>query len=65
MEVAMGIKDQIFEEFFAKLAVEDEVPTTVVTELMSLATGGQSISEKELLGIIERGFEDGNENKEV
>lgn len=65
MGVAMGIKDQIFEEFFTKLAVEDEVPATVVTELKSLAAGGESVSEEELLRIIERGFEDGNENKEV
>lgn len=65
MGVAMGIKDQIFEEFFAKLAVEDEVPTTVVTELKGLAAGGESVTEEELLRIIERGFEDGNQNKKV
>lgn len=61
----MGIKDQIFEDFFAKLAVEDEVPITVVTELKNLVAGGESVSEEELLIIIERGFEDDNENKEV
>ena len=61
----MGIKDQIFEDFFAKLAVEDEVPITVVTELKNLVAGGESVSEEELLRIIERGFEDVNENKEV
>ncbi len=46
MGVAMGIKDQIFEEFFTKLAVEDEVPITVITELKSLAAGGESVSEE-------------------
>ena len=61
----MGIKDHIFEDFFAKLAVEDEVPITVVTELKNLVAGGESVSEEELLRIIERGFEDVNENKEV
>ena len=61
----MGIKDQIFEEFFAKLAVGDEVPGTVVTELKSIVVRGESVSEEELLRIIERGFEDDNENKEV
>lgn len=41
----MGIKEEIFEEFFRELQKEKEVPESVLTELKKLKESGGTISE--------------------
>ena len=60
----MGIKEEIFEVFFSALEGEKEVPELTVRELKQLKECGEVISEAKLLGLIERGCQDANENKE-
>lgn len=58
----MGIKEDIFEEFFKTLE-EEEIPESTINELKILKEHGELISETKLLNMIERGCKDGNENK--
>ena len=60
----MGIKDDVYEEFFDKLAEAAEVPASVVVALKAVVERGESISEEKLLGIIERGFNDDDKSKD-
>lgn len=60
----MGIKEEIFEEFFSALQQEKEVPASVLEELRKAQEGGGTISEGNVLEIVKRGCEDVGENKE-
>lgn len=59
----MGIKEEIFSEFFSVLQEEKEVPKTVVLELKQLIENRGKISEEKILGLVARGCEGGHEDK--
>lgn len=59
----MGIKEEIFEEFFSALQGEKDIPESVVEELKQLVERGERISEEKVLDLIGRGCQNGGEDK--
>ena len=53
----MGIKDEIFDEFFKKLENDEKISVDTVQELKKLIEMGNINSQKEILEIIQRGRE--------
>ena len=60
----MGIKEEIFQEYFRKLEEEKEIPEIVLTGLKQFETSKKGISEEELLDLIKRGCKDVHDDKE-
>jgi len=60
----MGIKEDIFGEFFTALKAEKEIPELTVGELEQLIKSKEGISEEKILDSILRGCENGGEVKE-
>jgi len=61
----MGIVEEIFQDFFAKLREDKEVPEPIVTELMRLREKGEAISEEKALKIVQKGCENVDADKET
>lgn len=59
----MGIKEEIYDEFFEKLQGEKEISESLILELKKLKDNGK-ITEGNLTEIIERGCGDGSESEE-
>lgn len=59
----MGIKEEIFDEFFSALQGEKDIPGSVVEELKQLVERGERISEEKVLYLIGRGCQNGGEDK--
>lgn len=53
----MGIKEDIFEDFFRKLAEDEEIPDSIVNELKELWKNGEIVSQEKILEVIEKGYE--------
>lgn len=61
----MGIVDEIFQDFFGRLREDEEVPESIVTELMRLRENGETISEEKVLNIVRKGCENVGADKET
>ena len=59
----MGIKEEIFEEFFTTLEAEKEIPELTIEELKQLFERKEGISEEKILNSIGQGCENGGEVK--
>ena len=59
----MGIKEEIFKEFFTALEAEKEIPELTIEELKQLFEREEGISEEKILNSIGRGCENGGEVK--
>jgi len=59
----MGIKEEIFDEFFHVLEGERKTPETVTAELRQLIESGGGLSEEKILGLVARGCEDVHKDK--
>jgi hypothetical protein len=53
--MSMGIKEDIFEEFFKKLAEDKEIADAVLGELKELWKKGEVAPKEKILEVIERG----------
>ena len=53
----MGIKEEIFEEFFKKLEDDDKMSLDTIQELRELIEKGEINLQEEILKIIQRGRE--------
>lgn len=53
----MGIKEEIFEEFFKKLEEDDKLSLDTIQELRELIEKGEINLQEEILKIIQRGRE--------
>ncbi len=51
----MGIKEDIFEDFFRKLAEDEEIPDSIVNELKELWKNEGIASQEKILEVIEKG----------
>jgi len=51
----MGIKDEIFEEFFKKLEEDDDFPNVIIQELKNLLESGENISQEKIFDAIKEG----------
>jgi len=56
----MGIKEEIFDEFFKKLENDEMISVDIIQELRKLIEKGNINSQKEVLEIIQRGRENVN-----
>jgi len=61
----MGIVEEIFRDFFVKLREDEEVPESIVTELMRLREKGETISEAKAFEIVEKGCENVHADEET
>lgn len=52
----MGIKEEIFDEFFKKLNEDKGIPDFIVEELKGLLENDSLLSEEIILKILERGI---------
>lgn len=58
--IGMGIKEEIFDEFFKKLENDEMISVDIIQELRKLIEKGNINSQKEVLEIIQRGRENVN-----
>jgi len=58
----MGIKEEIFEEFFKKIEEDEEIPRSIIEELRKLWEEGEVISQEKILEVIKRGCKDVYQN---
>ena len=58
----MGIKEEIFEEFFKKIEEDEEIPCSIIEELRKLWEEGEVISQEKILEVIKRGCKDVYQN---
>jgi hypothetical protein len=59
----MGIKEEIFDEFFSALEKEGKAPGTVVAGLRQLIENGEGLTEGRILELVAKGCEDGRKDK--
>ncbi|MHA1400504.1 MAG: hypothetical protein ACTSQE_09155 [Candidatus Heimdallarchaeaceae archaeon] len=59
----MGIQEEIFEGFFKKLEDDEDFPDSIVEELKRLWESGEIASREKILGVVERGCENGSKNQ--
>ena len=60
----MGIKEEIFEDFFKKLEDDNEFPNSIIEELKKLLKSGEIASQEKILDAIKRGCIDVSANRE-
>ena len=60
----MGIKDEIFEEFFKKLEEDDDFPNIVIQELKNLFESRENISQEKIFNAIKKGCRNVSTNQE-
>lgn len=58
----MGIKENIFNEFFEKLSDEESFPKITIEELKKLYANNSLNSNDNIFTAIEKGAKDGNKN---
>lgn len=58
----MGIKEEIFEEFFKKIEEDEEIPRLIIEELRRLWEEGEVISQEKILEVIKRECKDVYQN---
>lgn len=58
----MGIKEEIFEEFFLKLKKDKEFPNAIVKGLKELWKSGEIASQEKILTVIQGGCADVGED---
>ena len=59
--VSLGIQDEIFEEFFKKLA-KSELPEDLMKELKTLVENGEIGEKEKILDAVKRGIKDADEH---
>ena len=58
----MPIQNKIFEEFFKKLGLDEEFPSSVSNELKKLWKSGEFLSKEKIFKIIKKRCENGNKD---
>jgi len=58
----MGIRDEIFEEFFIKLKEDKEFPDEIINKLKNIWENKESLTKNEILEIIEQVSENNVKN---
>jgi len=58
----MGIREEIFEEFFKKLEEDEKFPCTIIEELKKLWKNGEIASREKIFEVIKSGYEDVSED---
>ena len=58
----MGIRDEIFEEFFTKLKEDEEFPNEIINKLKNIWKNKESLTKNKILEIIKQVGENNAKN---